>query len=139
MESALRDKVVCITGASGGIGRALCEAFAAEGARLALFAHARYEELGDWLARQPWRDRAHAFGADVSEPAEIDRAFDSAWKTFGRLDVCVANAGMWPSEFLLLHRSSEERIKRTLDTNLMGALWTARAFMAALAKSAPRE
>jgi 3-oxoacyl-[acyl-carrier protein] reductase len=138
MDLELKDKVVFVTGASGGIGRALAEAFAAEGARQGLHGRSRFHELETWLAGQPWRARALAVEADVTQPAEIARALRRTAERFGRVDACVANAGAWPPEDLLLHRSSEERIRRTIDANLMGAVWTARAFLAELERSGPR-
>jgi len=138
VDLALADKVVFVTGASGGIGRALAEVFAAEGAQLALGGRSRFDQLEAWLGEQPWKERAVALRADVSERAEVERAMDAAVDRFGRVDVCVANAGVWPKEDLLLHEASEERIRSTIESNLMGALWTARAFMAALARTGPR-
>jgi 3-oxoacyl-[acyl-carrier protein] reductase len=139
VDLALTDKVIFITGASGGIGRALGEVFAAEGAQLALGGRGRFDELEAWLGAQPWKERAVALRADVSERAEVEGAMEAAVERFGRVDVCVANAGVWPKADLLLHEVSEERIRSTIETNLMGALWTARAFMAALARTGPRD
>jgi 3-oxoacyl-[acyl-carrier protein] reductase len=59
-------------------------------------------------------------------------------RAFGRIDVAIANAGVWPKPHELLHQASEERIRATLDANLFGALWTARAFMATLGRSGAR-
>lgn len=134
----LRDKVVLITGASGGIGRALAEAFAGEGARLVLHARGRIAELEARVASRPWRERAVCVAADVSRAGEVERAFARGVEAFGRIDACVANAGVWPREARLLHEASEERIRGVLDSNLFGALWTARAFLAALARCGPR-
>ena len=139
MDLGLRDKTVFITGASGGIGRALAEAFAGEGAKLALHGHRGFDALEAWLRGQPWRERALVVKADVTKPAEIGAAMEKARKHFGRVDVCVANAGAWTPESRLLHRADEARIRANIETNLMGSLWTARAFMDALSKSAPRE
>ena len=139
MDLHLKDKTVFITGASGGIGRALAEAFAGEGARLALHGHRSSEKLEAWLRLQTWRDRAIAVRGDVAKPSEIAAAMEEARKRFGRVDVCVANAGTWTPEFQLLHRADEARIRATIETNLLGSLWTARAFMDALAKSGPRK
>lgn len=138
MDLLLHDKVVLITGASGGIGRAMAEAFGAEGARVALHGHTRMEELEAWLAGRPWRENALVVRADVARPEELHAAFDSARAHFGRVDVTVANAGVWPPEDLGLHELDEERLRRTLDVNLFGAMWTAREFLRGLAADGPR-
>lgn len=138
MDLELAGKVVFITGASGGIGRALARAFADEGARLVLHGHRQFEELEHWIARENWPASVRAVRADVCAPEEINAALETARRDLGRVDVCIVNAGMWTPEFRLLHRADEARIRRTIDTNLIGALWTARAFMDALSKSAPR-
>lgn len=139
MDLGLADKIVVITGASGGIGRALAVAFAEEGARVGLVGHAHRDELETWCNEQPWRDRAVVLGADVRNPLDMVAAVDSLVTTWGRVDVCVANAGIWPSPSLGLHELPEERIRDTLDVNLLGSIWTARAFLGALARTGPRE
>jgi 3-oxoacyl-[acyl-carrier protein] reductase len=139
MDLELSDKVVLVTGASGGIGRALASAFAAEGASLVLTGHTQQAELERWLAEQTWRERALPWQVDVARPDQVHRAFDAARERFGRVDVAVANAGRWPREALLLHEAGEERIRATLEANLMGALWTARSFLATLAATGPRD
>ena len=138
MDLALADKVVLVTGASGGIGRALAETFAAEGARLVLTGRRRVGELETWLAGQDWRARALAVEADVTVPASIEAAFARAEGHFGRVDVCVANAGIWPKPDQSLDQAGEERIRGTIEANLMGSLWTARAFLGALRRTGPR-
>lgn len=138
MDLGLKGLVVVITGASGGIGRALAEAFAAEDASLVLTSVSRLPELESWVASQPWRERALALCADVTQPAEIGAAFDAALERFGRVDACIANAGRWTPEFALLNQADEQRIRASIDTNLLGSLWTARAFFACLAHSGPR-
>jgi len=139
MDLALAGKTVFISGAGGGIGRALAEAFGAEGASLALHANRSFASLESWLAGAPFRERAIAVRADVTKPAEIGETMERARERFGRVDVCVANAGTWTPEARLLHEADEARIRHTIETNLLGSLWTARAFMAALAETGPRE
>ncbi|MGQ0553896.1 MAG: SDR family NAD(P)-dependent oxidoreductase [Planctomycetota bacterium] len=138
MDLGLTDKLVFLTGASGGIGRALAERFAAEGARLALHGHARAGELAAWLAAQPWRERARLYSGDVRDPGAMDAALQSAARDFGRVDACIANAGAWTPPDRRLHEADVERIRTAIDINLLGSLWTARAFFAALARSGPR-
>src|SRR5262247_3235708 len=98
MDLALKDKVVWITGASGGIGRALARVFAAEGAQLALHGHAGFDALAAWAAEQPWGARALLVRADVRAADELMRCAREIRARFGRIDVCCANAGKWPSE-----------------------------------------
>lgn len=138
MDLQLADKVAFITGASGGIGRALAETFAEEGASVVLHGHRQWDELQAWLKDQPWSDRALPVRADVTSSEQLDEAFALAQERFGRIDVCVPNAGVWPPEDHLLHRSPESRIRGVLDVNLFGAIWTARAFLASLERSGPR-
>ena len=138
MDLGLADQVVLITGASGGIGRALAQTFVDEGARVVLAGHARLAELRDHVAEQGWGERALAVAADVRQPAELAAAFEQAVARFGRVDACIANAGAWTTPDLRLHEADEGRIREALEINLLGALWTARAFMGALARTGPR-
>lgn len=138
MDLQLKGKVVLVTGASGGIGRALAEAFAAEGAHLALTGQKRIDELDAWLGDQPWRERAIPIAADTTSARQMNAAFERARDRFGRVDVCIANAGVWTPEFKLLHQADEERIKKTIEIDLLGSMWTARGFMQSLAETGPR-
>lgn len=138
MDLQLADKVVLITGASGGIGRALAEVFAAEGAHLVLHGHSQFETLTAWLDAQPFKGRALAVRADVADGAQMARAFDQAVERFGRVDIAVANAGKWPREDKLLHEIDDARLRSTLDANLFGAIRTAQGWMAALQRCGPR-
>jgi 3-oxoacyl-[acyl-carrier protein] reductase len=143
MDLGLTGKVVFITGASGGIGRALTRVFAAEGASLVLHGHSNFAGLEAWLAREIETGRISAASvlavqADVADPRALERAFDAAAERFGRVDVCLANAGIWPHDDVHLVDMDDERARRTLETNLFGALWTARAFLRVLRATGPR-
>jgi len=129
MDLDLKDKVVFITGASGGIGADLVRAFLAEGAKVA--AHSR--------RGVPEADHVISLLGDVRDAAGLDASMREAIERFGRIDVCVANAGIWPHQALPLHELPEARIREVVETNLLGAMWTARAFMAALARTGPRQ
>jgi 3-oxoacyl-[acyl-carrier protein] reductase len=128
MDLGLRDKVIFITGASGGIGAELLRAFTAEGARVAACSRRGVEAS----------ERVLPVTADVRRPAELEAAMSAAVTAFGRVDVCVINAGMWPPEVLRLDELPEARVREVIETNLLGSLWTARAFGATLARTGPR-
>ncbi len=138
MDLKLKDKVVLITGASGGIGRAMAEAFAGEGARIALHGHRQWDALRDWTATQSWSENAHCVHADITDPGQVDAAFDEIVDRWGRMDVCVANAGIWPPEHQTAGELSEERVRSVIEVNLLGAMWTARAFGRTLQRTGPR-
>ena len=78
------------------------------------------------------RGRRNAFGRTWTDPGSLDCAFDEGRAAFGRVDVCVANAGVWPREDLPLQRLTPERVREVVEVNLLGAVWTARSFMKGL-------
>jgi 3-oxoacyl-[acyl-carrier protein] reductase len=138
MDARLEDLVVWITGASGGIGEALAEGFAAEGCRLVLQAGTRTQPLRAFVERAGLTDRAFVMGGDVTSAAAQEAAARAGRERFGRLDVCVSNAGIWPAEAVPLQEMDPERVRRVLEVNLLGAVWTARAFLRELAVTGPR-
>ncbi len=138
MDLQIANKVVFITGASGGIGQALAEGFAAEGARLVLHAHRSSEALRALVSSRWSPDRVLAVQADVSNPTEVEHAMVQAVDRFGRVDICVVNAGVWPRATKRLDSLDHERLRNTIDVNLLGAIWTARSFLDALRESGPR-
>lgn len=83
-----------VTGASGGIGRAIALAFAAAGADVAL-TYRRSADAAERVAEQirARGQRAWTLQADLSRDAEVDRLVRDAWDTLGRVDVWVNNAG----------------------------------------------
>ena len=129
MDLALADKVVFITGASGGIGLALMASFAAEGARLVAHSRRGVEESETVLSTL----------GDVRDPASLDAAMRRAEEHFGRVDVCVVNAGIWPEASLSIDEIPEARVREVMEVNLLGAIWTARAFFASIRRTGPRE
>jgi ribitol 2-dehydrogenase len=89
---SLRGKVVLVTGASSGIGRAVVRMLAAEGARLAL--SARSLDRLDALAKEVGGD-TFVIPADLTVPAEVDAMVARTIDHFGRLDILFANAGVY--------------------------------------------
>jgi 3-oxoacyl-[acyl-carrier protein] reductase len=94
MNLELTDKVVVVTGASRGIGRAIALGMADEGARVVAVARdkAALDKLVGELRARSKRD-AVAIGADLSQLPEVERVVAEAKRAFGRIDVLVNNAG----------------------------------------------
>jgi 3-oxoacyl-[acyl-carrier protein] reductase len=138
MDTKLQGMTVLITGASGGIGGALAEAFAAEGCNLLLHAHGRIDAVRELARERAFGERAHFFAADVRDEDALDRGVGEGVRRYGRVDVCVPNAGIWPPEPMALHEQAVERLREVIEVDLLGALVTARAFLHALAEHGPR-
>jgi len=102
MTRQLQDKVAIVTGASNGIGRAIAETFAAEGAKTVLVA--RRAELLDEVAAGIEANGGTALPvpADLTSEQQIVALFDRAVKIYGRLDVLVNNAG------IATHKNTED-------------------------------
>lgn len=114
-----------MTGGAGGIGRAVVRGFAAEGARVAVHYHTS-RAAAERLAAEVG---GVAIGADLRKEPDADRLIPEAVEALGRLDVCVANAGAWPSEDVPLWELPLDRWRATVDANLTVAFLTARSFL----------
>ena len=113
-----RNKVVLITGASGGIGRACAVEFHRAGSLVA--AAARSVDKLNALAEELGRDRVAAVSLDVTDATQRRRAFAEARARFGRIDVLVNNAG-WASFGSVLNMPLEH-IEHMLTLNLIGPI-----------------
>ena len=125
METGLKGKGVIVTGGAGGIGTALVRAFAAEGARVCVHYRSN-EERARALASDI---SGIALQADMTEEADVDGLVERALGELGRLDVLVANAGVWPTADEPLWEMSLERWRRTIQVNLEGTFLFCRAFL----------
>ena len=126
METGLAGQGVVVTGASGGIGAACARTFAAEGARVLVHYH-HGEERARTLAEE--LGGAPVAQADLTREEDADRLFAGARATLGRLDVCAAVAGVYPSEDAPVWDLGLERFERTIRENLTATFLTARGFL----------
>jgi len=116
-----------VTGGDSGIGRAVAVLFAREGADAAIFylnEHKDARETARWLEREG--RQAILVPGDVCDPAFCKRAVKRIAKRFGRLDVLVNNAG-FQLHAESLEEISGEHLQTTLQTNVAGYLYMARA------------
>jgi 3-oxoacyl-[acyl-carrier protein] reductase len=125
MDTDLKDKIVLITGAGGGIGTALVRAFAEEGARPVVHyrtSKGRAEAVADEC-------NGLALQADLTVEDEVGALFSTAIQELGTVDVLVANAGDWPQEDRPLWDMSFERWRSTVAANLDTVFLSCRAFL----------
>ncbi len=127
MNANLQNKVVLITGASGGIGAGTARAFAAEGARLVLHYHTRRDAV-EQLQRELSHIETLAVGADLTRENEVAEMCTQAVEKFGCVDTLVANAGIWVEQDVPLHEMSLAQWQRTLDTDLTSVFLCCREF-----------
>jgi len=117
----MKNKVILITGALTGIGRATALAFAREGAHLVVCG--RRDDAGNALATE-LRElgvEAEYIHADVRHEDDVRSLVDRTVKRFGRLDVAVNNAGTEGKPGPITEQSAES-YATTFDTNVLGTL-----------------
>ncbi len=120
-----RDKVVVVTGGSGGLGRAIAAAFARAGAKVVVAARG-----GETLAQSAEALRRQgldvaAISADVTRQESVDALFQQTIERFGRLDVLVNNAGR--SMRSLAADTTAEDFESLMELNLIGLVRCTRA------------
>jgi NAD(P)-dependent dehydrogenase (short-subunit alcohol dehydrogenase family) len=115
------DKVVLVTGAGRGIGRAIAEAFAAQGARVAAN-DVTPVNLDETVARiRATGGMVQDYVADVGAKMPVQGMIEQIMDAWGRVDILINNAGVEPHAALL--DLDEWDWRRTLDVNLTGAFF----------------
>jgi NAD(P)-dependent dehydrogenase (short-subunit alcohol dehydrogenase family) len=115
----IRDKIVVVTGAASGIGRALAERFAREGAKLVVCA----DRDADGVAATAKSVGGVAFTTDVSKEDDIVHLIETTEKTHGPIDLFFSNAGIGYGGGAEV---DNERWQRIWDINVMAHVWAAR-------------
>ena len=122
MDMGLKDKVVMITGATGGVGEALTRAFAAEGCKLAI-SSTKQEKLDALL---PTLDIAPenllTFVVDVTDEEQVKNMVEKTVEHFGSLDVQMNNAG-YEGRSLPVTEQTRENMMAVYNVNVFGPLY----------------
>ena len=118
------NKIVCITGASGGIGRGLAEMFIAEGAKVAISDLKPPQDTASAIG-------AHAFECNVSNEASVQKFITDVESQLGAIDVYISNAGVGTGNGKFVAGASNESWEQAWQVNVMGSVYAARALMPA--------
>ena len=121
----LKNKSVVVTGASSGMGKAIVERFAKEGANIITVARRkeRLDELAESLKDSA--GRVIPFAGDVSEERTMADAIDLAVKEFGHLDILVNNAGIM-DDMSPIGDVKNEKIQQVFGVNVFGPMYAMR-------------
>ena len=120
----LRDRIAFVTGGASGIGRAIAERLAREGAQVAI---ADIDEAGARKAAAEIGERARAIAVDVTDSVSVRAAVGMAIAHFGRIDALINNAGWDKVEPFIEAR--EETWDKVLAINLRGPIAVTRAVL----------
>lgn len=133
MDLKLKDKVVLITGSTGGVGEALVRAFAAEGCRLAI-SSTRQEKLDAMLpGLQIDPEHLLTFVVDVSNEEQVRAMVEKTVAHYGRLDVLVNNAG-YEGLSLPVDQQTMDNVLRVYGVNVFGLLYGMKYALAEMKK-----
>jgi 3-oxoacyl-[acyl-carrier protein] reductase len=122
MQIDLSNRVALVTGSTRGIGRAIAEACAGAGARVAVVGRekAKADEVAAAIGHG-----ARGFACDIVDTAAVNQLIADVETAFGSLDILVNNAGLTRDN--ILPRLKDEDWQVVIDTNLRGAFTTIRA------------
>ena len=122
----MTDKVVVVTGASLGIGRATAEAFAREGAKVVINYRSHHDQANEVVqAIESAGGKAVAHQADVADYDSVQGLIQRAVDEYGRLDIAVSNAAFSEREPML--DADIDKFRRTIDVTMWGAYYLTRS------------
>jgi 3-oxoacyl-[acyl-carrier protein] reductase len=117
MNLSLPGKVALITGGSRGIGASVVRMFVAAGARV-LFNYEKSKPQAHQLVKELGADNCAAVACNLSGTGTAQELVASAVARFGRLDILVANHGVWPAEDVPVDQMSDSQWRNTVAINL---------------------
>jgi 3-oxoacyl-[acyl-carrier protein] reductase len=133
---SLSGKVALITGGSRGIGAATVRLFANAGAKI-VFSYQKAKSQAEALAKECSVAGCTAIRSDLNSADAARRLVAEAVKPFGRIDILVANHGVWPAEDIAIEKMPDEQWRSTLSINLEAVFGLVKHVVAQI-KSQPR-
>ncbi|MGA2415662.1 MAG: SDR family oxidoreductase [Candidatus Sulfotelmatobacter sp.] len=133
---SLSEKVALITGGSRGIGAATVRMFAAAGAKV-VFNYQKAREPAETLAKECGVANCYAVASNLTNPESARALVAETVKRFGRIDILVANHGVWPAEDVAIDKMTDEQWRNTLSINLDAVFGLVKHTVAQM-KSQPR-
>ena len=127
MEGCLGGLHALVTGSTGGIGSVTARLLANEGTNLTL-QYKTNRERAELLAKEFEDVKCFVMAADLSDAASTEELFTSAEKELGRIDILVANAGVWHKDPVPIHKMSIAQWNQTMAIDLTSVFLSCREF-----------
>ena len=125
MNTDLDQKVVLVTGASGGIGKELVQKFSDEGAKVAIHFHKNERSAKELASKFP---KCRYFQADLRDENQVQVLWNNIENELGPVEVLIANSGIYPAAKMPIQDMSLEQWNMTLATNLTSTFLCFREF-----------
>jgi 3-oxoacyl-[acyl-carrier protein] reductase len=132
---ALEGKVALISGGSRGIGAAIVRLFAQAGAKI-FFNYEKAKAAAETLTRECGADTCVAAQCSLNSAAAAETLVSACVQRFGRLDILVANHGIWPDEDLPIDKMPDEHWRKTMSINLDAVFGLVKHSVAQMKKTA---
>ncbi len=133
---SLAGKVALISGGSRGIGAATVRMFTTAGAKV-VFSYRSARPQAEALVNECGAEVCHAVACDLNTPESARALVAETVRHFGRLDILIANHGVWPPEDVPIESMTDEQWRSTMSINLDGVFGLVKHAVAQI-KSQPR-
>jgi len=130
---SVQDKVAVITGGSRGIGAACVRMFVQAGAKV-VFNYQRAKDAADKLVAECGPEHCHAVQADLNGTGDEKKLTDETIRRYSRVDILVANHGIWPPNDAPIDEMLEEQWHKTIAVNLDSVYLLVKHSVAAMKK-----
>lgn len=118
MDFGLKGKTAIVTGGASGLGKAISEILAAEGANIVVSGSRDISKIQEFvdILNEKYSGVSAAVQGNLFVRDDIDKLFNTAYEKYGEIDILVNNAGMWPTAYV--KDMEEEDFEKTLRFNL---------------------